>query len=211
MRKKVSKHISFKEATHSNYAAKNGIKNKPTDNIVENIGIKKTYEKAENAQLIIYLIDANKLFVDTAQFDSQIKNIKERFPNKRVVTIANKIDLLTESQKEKIATSTHKILSLSAKQKIGIDLLLEELTSLVNKGALSNNEVIVTNSRHFEALNNALISIISVQKGIDLNISSDLFAIDIRECLRHLGNITGEYDVDKDILGHIFSNFCIGK
>ena len=95
--------------------------------------------------------------------------------------------------------------------KIGIDSLLNELTSLVNKGALSNNETIVTNSRHFEALNNALESILSVQNGIDREISSDLFAIDIRECLRHLANITGEYDVDKDISGHIFSNFCIGK
>lgn len=182
-----------------------------TDNIVENIGIKKTYEKAENAQLIIYLIDANKFFVNTEVFHSEMKTIKERFPNKRVIAIANKIDLLNESQNEKISTNTHEILPLSAKQKIGVDLLLEELTSLVNKGAISNNKVIVTNSRHFEALNNALKAISSVQKGIDLSISSDLFAIDIRECLRHLGNITGEYDVDKDILGHIFSNFCIGK
>ena len=82
---------------------------------------------------------------------------------------------------------------------------------MVNIGALSNNETIVTNSRHFEALNNALAAINSVQQGIDLEISTDLFAIDIRECLRHLGTITGDYDVDKDILGHIFSNFCIGK
>ena len=182
-----------------------------TDNIVENIGIKKTYEKAENAQLIIYLVDANKLFVNTEVFHSEMKTIKERFPTKRVVAVANKVDLLTESQKEKISANTYEIISLSAKEKIGFDLLLKELTSLVNKGALSNNEVIVTNSRHFEALNNALKAISSVQKGIDLSISSDLFAIDIRECLRHLGNITGEYDIDKDILGHIFSNFCIGK
>lgn len=182
-----------------------------TNNIVENIGIRKTYEKAENAHLIINLINANAFFENTDQFDSQIKTIRERFPNKRVLTIANKIDLLTESQKEKIASNTHKILSISAKQKIGVDLLLEELTSLVNTGALSNNEIIVTNSRHFEGLNNALNSIVSVQKGINLNISSDLLAIDIRECLRHLGNITGEYDIDKDVLGHIFSNFCIGK
>ena len=103
------------------------------------------------------------------------------------------------------------ILLLSAKEKTGITTLLKELTSLVNKGALSNNETIVTNSRHFEALNNALNAINSVQEGIDLEISTDLFSIDIRECLRHLGNITGEYDVDNDILGHIFSNFCIGK
>ena len=100
---------------------------------------------------------------------------------------------------------------LSAKEKIGIDALQAALTSLVNTGALSNNETIVTNSRHFEALTLALESIESVKNGIELDISSDLFAIDIRECLRHLGNITGEYDVDKDILGHIFGNFCIGK
>ena len=60
-------------------------------------------------------------------------------------------------------------------------------------------------------MNNALIAIKSVQQGIDLEISTDLFSIDIRECLQHLGTITGDYDVDKDILGHIFSNFCIGK
>ena len=103
------------------------------------------------------------------------------------------------------------LILLSAKNKTGIDALKQELTSLVNIGALSNNETIVTNSRHFEALNNALVAISSVQEGINLEISTDLFSIDIRECLRHLGAITGDYDVDKDILGHIFSNFCIGK
>ena len=128
-----------------------------------------------------------------------------------MLLIANKIDSLPEKQRKEITTSVKEILLLSSKEKIGITTLLKELTSLVNRGALSNNETIVTNSRHFEALNNALNAINSVQEGIDLKISTDLFSIDIRECLRHLGNITGEYDVDKDILGHIFSNFCIGK
>lgn len=182
-----------------------------TDDIVESIGIKKAYEKAENAQLIIFLIDSRKFADSKESFLQEIKTIQKRFPNKRLLTIANKVDALEESQQEEITSSIDSILLLSAKQKIGIDSLLNELTSLVNKGALSNNETIVTNSRHFEALNNALESIQSVQNGIDAGISSDLFAIDIRECLRHLGNITGEYDVDKDILGHIFSNFCIGK
>lgn len=182
-----------------------------TEDVVESIGIKKAYEKAENAQLIIFLIDSRKFANSKEEFITEIESIKERFPNKRVLTIANKIDSLIETQQEDLSSTIDDILLLSAKQKIGIDHLLSELTSLVNKGALSNNETIVTNSRHFEALNNALESIVSVQNGINLGISSDLFAIDIRECLRHLGNITGEYDVDKDILGHIFSNFCIGK
>ena len=182
-----------------------------TNDIVESIGIKKTFEKAENAQLLIFLIDSNKFVGSKSTFLEEIETIKNRFPNKRLLLIANKIDSLPEKQRKEITTSVKDILLLSAKEKIGITTLLEELTSLVNRGALSNNEIIVTNSRHFEALNNALNAINSVQEGIDLEISTDLFSIDIRECLRHLGNITGEYDVDKDILGHIFSNFCIGK
>ncbi len=182
-----------------------------TEDVVESIGIKKAYEKADNAQLIIFLIDSNKFADNKETFLEEIKTIENRFPNKRLLVIANKIDSLNQTQKQEITSTIKNILLLSAKQKIGIDLLTNELTSLVNTGALSNNETIVTNSRHFEALNNALTAITSVQQGIDLEISTDLFSIDIRECLRHLGNITGEYDVDKDILGHIFSNFCIGK
>ena len=182
-----------------------------TNDIVESIGIRKTFEKAENAQLLIFLIDSNKFADSKSFFLEEIETIKNRFPNKRLLLIANKIDSLPKKQRKEITTSVKDILLLSAKEKIGITTLLKELTSLVNKGALSNNETIVTNSRHFEALNNALNAINSVQEGIDLEISTDLFSIDIRECLRHLGNITGEYDVDKDILGHIFSNFCIGK
>ncbi|CAM1352873.1 tRNA uridine-5-carboxymethylaminomethyl(34) synthesis GTPase MnmE [Tenacibaculum halocynthiae] len=182
-----------------------------TEDVVENIGIKKAYEKAENAQLIIFLIDSNKFSYSSDLFLEEIETIKERFPNKRLLVIANKIDTLSCHDSSILQSEIEHLILLSAKQKTGIDELRSELTSLVNTGALSNNETIVTNSRHFEALNNALIAITSVQQGIDLEISTDLFSIDIRECLRHLGNITGEYDVDKDILGHIFGNFCIGK
>ncbi len=182
-----------------------------TEDVVENIGIQKAYEKAENAQLIIFLINAQKFIDSSTSFLAEINQTKERFPEKRVLTIVNKIDTINEAQKTDLISEVNDIILLSAKQKVGIDSLLSELTSLVNTGALSNNETIVTNSRHFEALTLALESIESVKNGIELDISSDLFAIDIRECLRHLGNITGEYDVDKDILGHIFGNFCIGK
>lgn len=180
-----------------------------TEDVVENIGIKKAYEKAENAQLIIFLIDAKTENKENRL--AEIDAIKTRFPNKKLLVIANKIDLIPQQEIENLQSNIEHLIPLSAKNKVGIDELKNELTSLVNIGALSNNETIVTNSRHFEALNNALIAISSVQQGIDLEISTDLFSIDIRECLRHLGAITGDYDVDKDILGHIFSNFCIGK
>ncbi|WP_439129117.1 tRNA uridine-5-carboxymethylaminomethyl(34) synthesis GTPase MnmE [Polaribacter sp.] len=182
-----------------------------TKDVVESIGIQKAYEKAENAQLIIFLIDANKYIHSSEDFLEEINTISKRFPNKRLLVIANKVDTLSCHDLSILESEIENLILLSAKQKTGISALKNELTSLVNIGALSNNETIVTNSRHFEALNNALEAISSVQQGIDLEISTDLFSIDIRECLRHLGNITGEYDVDKDILGHIFSNFCIGK
>lgn len=182
-----------------------------TEDIIESIGIKKAYEKAENAQLIIFLIDSNKFAHSSDDFLQEIETIKERFPNKRLLVIANKIDTLSCHDSSILQSEIEHLILLSAKQKTGVDELKSELTSLVNTGALSNNETIVTNSRHFEALSNALEAITSVQQGIHLDISTDLFSIDIRECLRHLGNITGEYDVDKDILGHIFGNFCIGK
>jgi len=180
-----------------------------TKDIVESIGIKKTYEKAENAQLIIFIIDPKEEKREKRK--EEVLLIQNRFPNKRLLIIANKIDLISSEEASVLENEIENLILLSAKNKTGIDTLKQELTSLVNTGALSNNETIVTNSRHFEALNNALTAITSVQQGIDLEISTDLFSIDIRECLRHLGNITGEYDVDKDILGHIFSNFCIGK
>ena len=180
-----------------------------TEDVVENIGIKKAYEKAENAQLIIFLIDART--ENKAQRKQEIDLIKKRFPNKRLLVIANKIDLISKDDKNALESEIDNLILLSAKNKAGIEDLKNELISLVNIGALSNNETIVSNSRHFEALNNALLAIQSVKEGIDLEISTDLFSIDIRECLRHLGTITGDYDVDKDILGHIFSNFCIGK
>lgn len=186
-----------------------GIRN--TDDVVENIGIKKTYEKAANAQLIVFLLDANTFAHASDVFLEEIETIKARFPNKRLLVIANKTDTLSCHDRALLASEIEEVILLSAKEKTGITELKGALTALVNTGALSNNETIVTNSRHFEALHNALTAITAVQQGIDLEISTDLFSIDIRECLRHLGNITGEYDVDKDILGHIFSNFCIGK
>ena len=180
-----------------------------TKDVVESIGIKKAFEKAEKAQLIIFLIDSKK--ENKEQRKQEISAIKDRFPNKRLLVIANKVDLISTDEIATLQLEIENLIPLSAKNKTGIKELKNELTALVNIGALSNNETIVTNSRHFEALNNALKAINSVQQGIDLEISTDLFSIDIRECLRHLGAITGDYDVDKDILGHIFSNFCIGK
>lgn len=182
-----------------------------TSDVIENIGIQKAYEKAQKAQLVIFLNEAKNIIGNPSDFDSQLSNISEKLPNKRLLVIANKIDVLTKTELNQLKDKHQDTLLLSAKQKIGVEELKETLIGLIQKGDLSNNETIVTNSRHFESLSNAFQSIQDVKNGLDMGIASDLVAIDIRECLRHLGNITGEYDIDKDILGHIFSNFCIGK
>jgi len=190
-----------------------------TTDVIERIGIQKTHEKIEASQLVLYLIDGSKIGNEsirsaqalTEQVLEEIAIIHEMYPKKRMLTVLNKIDILTEGQLEILSDKIAHLLPISAKNNLGIHELVVHLTSLVNTGKLSSNETIVTNSRHYEALNNAFDSILAVQNGIEDELPSDLFAIDIRECLRHLGAITGEFDVDKDILGNLFANFCIGK
>ncbi|SNR58106.1 tRNA modification GTPase trmE [Lutibacter agarilyticus] len=177
-----------------------------TKDVVESIGIQKTFENIEKAQLVLHLIDASK--IDSLQ--QQITELKEKYPAKKILTIVNKADLLDNNQITELNTNYTDLIILSAKNKTGINELISTLTQLANKGALSNNETIVSNSRHFEALNNAYTSIKEIQQSIDLNVSTDLFAIDIRQALFYLGEITGEVTTE-DLLGNIFANFCIGK
>ncbi len=177
-----------------------------TEDFVENIGIKKTFENIERAQLVLHLFDASKI----KSLQNNISELENKYPSKRILTIINKADLLSDDEISKLKSLYLNLIILSAKQKKGIHELTTTLTNLANKGALSNNETIVSNSRHFEALNNALNAISEVQKGIDNNISTDLFSIDVRQALFHLGEITGEVTTE-DLLGNIFANFCIGK
>jgi len=177
-----------------------------TEDIVESIGIKKTLSTIDKAQLVLHLIDASKIEL----LKERISELEEKYPSKKILTIINKADLLSEEKMTNLNSEFSNLIILSAKNKTGIHKLTTTLTQLANKGALSNNETIVSNSRHFEALNNAYNSIKEVQKGIDTNVSTDLFAIDIRQALFHLGEITGEVTTE-DLLGNIFANFCIGK
>ena len=184
-----------------------------TKDVIESIGIKKTYEKIEQAQLVILLVDAKRIYTHDRklkQIQQDIANLKQKHPNKRILTLLNKADLLSEKEIETLESNGLNLISLSAKKNIGIDTLTKQLTNLVNVGALSTNQTIVSNSRHFEALTNALSAINDVEKGMELQLSSDLLAIDIRQALFHLGEITGAVTTD-DLLGNIFANFCIGK
>ncbi|TRO63372.1 tRNA uridine-5-carboxymethylaminomethyl(34) synthesis GTPase MnmE [Christiangramia sabulilitoris] len=193
-----------------------------TKDIVESIGIKKTFEKIGQAQVVVYLVDSSQIAVNRERLHEvriEIEKIKNKFPQKPLLIIANKTDRLAPEEIENLKVKLEEISShgeraqfllLSAKTNMGVDELKEKLLDFVNTGALRNSDTIVTNSRHYAALLQALEEINKVEDGLNADLSGDLLAIDIRQALHHFGEITGEITND-DLLGNIFANFCIGK
>jgi tRNA modification GTPase len=189
-----------------------------TKDVVESIGIQKTFEKIEQAQVVLYLVDGCELIID-GKLESlllEIGKTRNQFPLKPVLIIINKEDLIAPENKQiiskQLTTNSQQLTTIyiSAKQKTGIEELKNTLLSFVNTGALRNNETIVTNTRHYDSLLKALEEITKVRFGLDQGLSSDLMAIDIRQALFHFGEITGQVSND-ELLGNIFANFCIGK
>jgi tRNA modification GTPase len=188
-----------------------------TKDVIESIGIKKTFEKIDQAKVVLLLVDGSRLMVDGLSIVKiEIEKIRNQYPLKPLVIIINKQDLIPKENhsliSQELTTNNHQptTLFISAKNNQGIDELKNTLLSFVNTGALRNNETIVTNTRHYDSLLKALDEIQKVKFGIETNLSSDLLAIDIRETLYHFGMITGEVTND-ELLGNIFANFCIGK
>ena len=181
-----------------------------TEDVVESIGIRKTFEKIEQAQVVVYLFDATQFGIAGSGIRVEIEKIKNQFPLKPLLIIGNKADKLTDDQKLEAVTDIPELLLISAKENSGVETLKDKLMSFVNTGALRNNETIVTNTRHYDSLIKALEEIQKVQFGMHSGISADLLAIDIRQALYHFGEITGSVSND-ELLGNIFANFCIGK
>lgn len=181
-----------------------------TSDTIEGLGIQKTFQKIEQAQVVIYLFDAEKFSDSIFKLKTEIETIKNKYPQKNLIKVANKIDKLTDEQLETLQSEISNLLLLSAKSGLGVEELQNRLLNFVNTGALRNNETIVTNSRHYDALLKALEEIQKVQYGLDTDLSGDLLAIDLRQALYYLGSITGQVSED-EILGNIFANFCIGK
>jgi tRNA modification GTPase len=184
-----------------------------TTDTIEGLGIKKTFQKIEQAQVVLYLFDASKIKNDQLsikQVKSEIEKIKNRFPGKPLLIIANKKDSLTQEEQNAYKEAITDLHLISAKEKLGVETIQNRLLDFVNTGALKSNDTIVTNSRHYEALLKAQEEINKVQEGMQMGLTGDLLAIDIRQALYHFGEITGQVSND-DILGNIFANFCIGK
>jgi tRNA modification GTPase len=181
-----------------------------TTDLVESIGIKKTFEKIGQAQIVIYMAPFMEDFFSINNVLIEIDKIKNQYPQKSLVIVGNKKDLYTDSQLSKVKIAIPNILLISAKNDEGIEVLQNELLSFINTGALHNNETIVTNSRHYDALIKALEEIQKVHFGMCNSLPADLMAIDIRQALYYFGEITGQVTND-ELLGNIFANFCIGK
>ncbi len=179
-----------------------------TQDQIESIGIEKTFEKINQAKVVLYLFDASSASYE--KVSEELRKLKLSAEGKQLISIANKVDRGDAAQIKTTFADLDQVLFISAKEKANVERLKVLLTEKVKQGLLSNDDVIVSNSRHYEALNQALNHIIQVQEGLESGISGDLLAMDIRQSLFHLGEITGEITTD-DLLDSIFRDFCIGK
>ena len=180
-----------------------GIRN--TKDEIEKIGVEKALEKLKNSAIYIYLFDSTEMDMNDVKVE-----LESFSTTSSQLIVANKIDKASNSVLNTINNNALPVLSISAKKKESIDQLKKSLLDLAGKEALDKNQLIVTNSRHYDILLKSLEEIIKVQNGIDQNLSGDLLAIDLRQALYYLGEITGKVSND-DLLGNIFANFCIGK
>tara|TARA_B110000116_G_scaffold223790_1_gene203118 strand:+ start:162 stop:1544 length:1383 start_codon:yes stop_codon:yes gene_type:complete len=179
-----------------------------TTDFIESKGIEKTINKIKNAKILLYLFDANDTNVN--EIKSSINNFKR--DDLSIILVRNKIDLINQNSKlldDIKSISKSQLLEIEATDTKSVESLK---IRLINEVELLNpyTDIIISNSRHYEALIKALRAIEEVNKGLVDNISGDLLSVDIRRSINHLSEITGEITND-DVLGNIFANFCIGK
>jgi len=181
-----------------------GIRN--TKDIVEEIGVNKAKELAEEADLILYVVDSS------TELDENDYNILNIIKNRKTVILLNKSDLDTVTDADSISKITDsKVISVSAKDNTGLDELSETIVKLFASGEIDyNDEVYVSGERNKEALEETLESLKLVKKSINEGLPEDFYTIDLMNAYEQLGKITGE-SVEDDLVNEIFSKFCMGK
>ncbi|MGP1500462.1 tRNA uridine-5-carboxymethylaminomethyl(34) synthesis GTPase MnmE [Bergeyella cardium] len=185
---------------------------------IEEIGVKKAKEKISTAKILLYLYDE---FDSTAE--EVISFIKEIYrEDLKVILLHNKIDKLVDREEptlnsfdaqlkaELVPYYTDTIMGISARDNINIELLKAELANYVEELKTEENAVVITNQRHYEALQKSFNSVQKVEEAVSMGIQTELLAYELRTALEHLGEISGEFTND-EVLGNIFSKFCIGK
>lgn len=195
-----------------------------TTDTIESLGIERSFQKLDQADIVLWVIDATYA---EEQYRQLADKILPRCEGKHLVIVFNKADLLSSADMDTAASKDAQfdrlkaalpdlpedacVLSLSAKQKEGLSQLQKQLVDFAALPDLSQNDVVVSNIRHYEALSRALEAIHRVQDGLAMQLSGDLVSQDLRECLYHLGEIVGGTIETDEVLGNIFKHFCIGK
>ena len=173
-----------------------------TTETIEALGIERSQQKIEQASIVLCMADASN--AENLQEAQSWKNtLRTQFPDKHILLVINKVDIN--------AVYLENSIGISAKNGLGIDALKSKLVALIIGSFDLQNETIVANARHHEALVKTSEALEKAQFGLENGITGDFIAMDIRQAMRQLGNITGAIDIDKDLLGNIFSKFCIGK
>ena len=176
-----------------------------THDTIESLGIERSFRAMSQAQIVILVCDITE---DESRFQAFYKQVLPHLADKQVILVLNKCDLADAPRFTPPASA--QVLPLSAKQGIHIDRLRSLLAESAHLPRISQADVIVTNVRHYEALNRALDAIHRVQAGLSTGLSGDFISQDLRECIFHLSDIVGEVTTD-EVLGNIFRNFCVGK
>lgn len=176
-----------------------------TDDIVENIGVEKSFEQIEKADFILFVVDGS------TELDIEDFKINEKLRGKKVLGIVNKNDLNQVAKLSEL-DSVDSFINISAKESIGISDMEEQIYDLIVKGTVedSSKKLIITNIRHKTALEKTKDAIKNIFETIDIGLPMDLMAVDLKEALDSLSEVTGEISTE-DLLDHVFKNFCVGK
>jgi tRNA modification GTPase len=173
--------------------------------VIEIIGVEKSLEKMKSADLVLYLFDVDEL--SASELEAALLLVQEH--NRQVLAVGNKVDKLgVELVRQKFAGDD--VLYISAKEGYNMEVLKSRLTDKVLQGVVQTENTVVTNARHFEALQQVAAALNEILNGMNSRVPGDLLSLDIRRCLHYLGEITGEI-TNEDRLDYIFSKFCIGK
>jgi len=182
-----------------------------TSDAIETLGIERTFRKIEQASIVLWMID---MTTPRAQIEGLATSILPTLKDKQVILLFNKADLIPDEQRADFANLLPALkadrLFISAKRQQNTDKLQEMLVKAAAIPSIGEDDVIVTNLRHYESLNSALNAVRRVKEGLKTGITHDFLSQDIRECMFYLGEITGQISTE-EILGNIFSRFCIGK
>ena len=185
-----------------------------TNDTIESLGIERTFQKLDQAEIVLWMIDSSDA---SAQIKQLSEKIIPRCEEKQLIVVFNKADLIEEKQKKELSALLKdfskeytKSIFISAKERRQTEELQKMLINAAHLPTVTQNDIIVTNVRHYEALSKALDAIHRVQNGLDTHISGDFLSQDIRECIFFISDIAGEVTNDM-VLQNIFQHFCVGK